>query len=51
MRSLVAGYPAGRERSQPALNGGAHALTDCALPSATVRERPWQHECPADGRP
>jgi hypothetical protein len=36
MWSAVARYPAGRERSQPALNGRAHALTACVPPFRVV---------------
>jgi hypothetical protein len=38
MWSAVARYPAGRERSQPALNGRAHALTACVPPFRVVRD-------------
>jgi hypothetical protein len=37
MRSVVGGYPAGRGRSRPALNGGVHASAACALPPGPVR--------------
>lgn len=38
MRPVVGGCPACRERSRPALNDRAHALTACAPPFAAVRD-------------